>query len=148
MGEGRLTATAVIPLDAPDFRYDLSATLGRMPARAFNRFLSVNEAFEFDRGEIDEVTVRQRARGGLAITTLTPRYHDLSVKPTGDGGGVVGAVTRGLKKFIANAFVVRGGIRTTTGSTSAPRAPGGATSRPAPGCSFSGSACVTRRWRG
>jgi hypothetical protein len=108
MGEGRLTATAVIPLDAPDFRYDLSATLGRMPARAFNRFLSVNEAFEFDRGEIDEVTVRQRARGGLAITTLTPRYHDLSVKPTGDGGGVVGAVTRGLKKFIANAFVVRG----------------------------------------
>jgi hypothetical protein len=107
MGEGRLTAEAVVPLDAPDFRYELSATLGPMPARAFNRFLSANEAFEFDKGEIESVAIRQIARNGLATTTVTPKYHDLSVKPTGEGGGLVGSLARGVKKFIANAFVVR-----------------------------------------
>jgi hypothetical protein len=107
MGEGPLTAEAEVPLDAPDFRYELSATLGPMPARAFNRFLSTNEAFEFDKGEIEGVTVHQTVRNGLATTMVTPRYHDLSVKPTGDGGGLVGSVTRRVKKFIANAFVVR-----------------------------------------
>jgi hypothetical protein len=108
MGEGRLTAEVQLPLDAPDFRYELSATLGPMPARAFNRFLSTNEKFEFDKGEIDGVTIRQSARNGLVTTALTPRYHDLSVKPTGEGGGVLGSVSRRVKKFIANAFVVRG----------------------------------------
>jgi hypothetical protein len=107
MGEGPLTAEAAVPLDAPDFRYELSATLGPMPAPAFNRFLSINEAFEFDKGEIEGVTIRQTVRNGLATTAVTPKYHDLSVKPTGDSGGLVGSVTRRVKKFIANAFVVR-----------------------------------------
>jgi len=107
MGEGRLNAEAVVPLDAPDFRYELSATLGPMPAKAFNRFLSANEAFEFDKGEIESVAIRQTTRNGLATTSVTPKYHDLSVKPTGEGGGLVGSVARGVKKFIANAFVVR-----------------------------------------
>ncbi len=107
MGEGRLVAEAEVPLDAGDFRYRLSATLGRMPAAAFNRFLSVNEAFEFDEGQIDSVTIEQTARGGMATTVITPRYHDLSVNPTGEGGGPIGSVGRALKKFVANAFVVR-----------------------------------------
>jgi len=107
MGEGALTATAEVPLGAPDFRYELSATLGPMPARAFNRFLSSNEPFEFDQGEIERVTVRQTVRRGLATTTVTPKYRDLSVKPTGDGGGLIGSVARRVKKFVANAFVVR-----------------------------------------
>ena len=107
MGEGPLTAEAEVPLDAPDFRYRLSATLGPMPAPAFNRFLSVNEAFEFDQGQIESVTIRQTVRRGLATTAVTPKYQDLSVKPTGDSGGLVGSVTRRVKKFIANAFVVR-----------------------------------------
>jgi hypothetical protein len=41
------------------------------------------------------------------VTTLTPRYYDLSVQPTGEGGGVFGSVTRAVKKFVANAFQVR-----------------------------------------
>jgi hypothetical protein len=38
---------------------------------------------------------------------ITPRYHDFSVNPTGEGGGPIGSVGRALKKFVANAFVVR-----------------------------------------
>lgn len=108
MGEGRLVAEAEVPLDAADFRYRLSATLGGMPVRPFNRFLSSNEAFEFENGQIDSVTIEQTTRRGVATTVITPRYHDLSVNPTGEGGGPVGSVGRALKKFVANAFVVRG----------------------------------------
>ena len=43
----------------------------------------------------------------MATTTMTPRYRDLSVDPTGKGGGVIGSVTRGAKEFLAQTFVVR-----------------------------------------
>jgi hypothetical protein len=107
MGEGPLTARATVPLDAPDFRYELSGRLGRMPAKALNRFLAVNEAYQFDDGTAEEVTFTQTVRGGRAVTVVTPRYRDLSVEPSGEGGGVVGSVGREIKDFIAGAFVVR-----------------------------------------
>jgi hypothetical protein len=107
MGEGRLTARVSVPLDAPDFRYELSGQLGRMSATAFNRFLSVNEDFGFDGGRVEEIAFEQTVTGGRARTTVTPRYRDLSVDPTGDGGGIIGSVTRGAKEFLAQALKVR-----------------------------------------
>jgi hypothetical protein len=107
MGAGTLTARATVPLDAPDFRYELTGRLGGMPAKAFNRYLSENESFEFDDGVVDEITITQTVRGGRAVTAVTPRYRELSVEPSGEGGGVIGSVTRGVKDFIADAFVVR-----------------------------------------
>jgi len=107
MNQGSLTVEASVPLDAPDFRYQLSGKLGRMPAAAFNRFLAENEAFEVESGRIEGITFRQTAKGGRAATTLTARYRDLSVETTGDGGGVIGAVSREVKEVLADAFVVR-----------------------------------------
>jgi hypothetical protein len=107
MGEGVLSARATVPLDAPDFRYDLSGRLGRMPAEAFNRFLSVNESFAFDDGRVEEITFSQTVRGGRARTTVIPRYRDLSVEPSGEGGGVIGSVKRAVEETIADALVVR-----------------------------------------
>jgi hypothetical protein len=107
MGQGRLVAEAEVPLDADDFRYRLTATMGGMPVATFNRFLALNEAFEFAHGQIDSIAIEQSVRGGMATTVITPRYHDLSVNPTGRGGGPIGSVSRALKKFVANAFVVR-----------------------------------------
>jgi hypothetical protein len=107
MNEGRISVEATVPLDAPDFRYRLAGRLGPMPAPAFNRYLSVNEAFEFGEGTVEEITFRQTARAGRVTTTLTPRYRNLSVRPTGEGGGIVGSVKRTVTKFIANALVVR-----------------------------------------
>ncbi|HEX6669378.1 MAG TPA: hypothetical protein VF061_07450, partial [Gemmatimonadales bacterium] len=85
MGEGPLTARATVPLDAPDFRYELSGRLDRMPAKALNRFLTENEAFHFDNGWLEEITFSQTVRGGRAVTTVRPRYRELSVEPTGEG---------------------------------------------------------------
>jgi hypothetical protein len=107
MGEGVLSARATVPLDAPDFRYRLSGSLGAMPAEAFNRFLAVNEAFAFDDGRVEEITFSQTVRGGRARTTVIPRYRDLSVEPSGDGGGVIGSVKRAVEETIADALVVR-----------------------------------------
>jgi hypothetical protein len=103
MNQGLLTVEASVPLDAPDFRYELSGKLGRMPATALNRFLTENESFELDNGWIEGVTFRQTATGGRVTTILTPRYRDLSVEPSGEGGGPIKAV----KEFLADAFVVR-----------------------------------------
>jgi hypothetical protein len=58
MGEGLLTARLSAPLEATDFRYELSGRLGRMPATAFNRFLAMNEAFAFDGGSVEEIEFR------------------------------------------------------------------------------------------
>jgi hypothetical protein len=107
MGAGLLTVLATVPLDAPDFRYELAGRLKGMPVTAFNRFLAENESFEFDDGWIEGITFRQTSRGGRATTMLTPRYRDLSVEPTDDGGGVIGSVSRALNELFADAFVVR-----------------------------------------
>jgi hypothetical protein len=107
MSSGPLTVDATVPLNAPDFRYELSGRLQRMPLKVFNRFLAENESFEFDDGWVERITFRQTSRDGQARTTLTPRYRDLSVEPTNDGGGVIGSVGRGVNELIADAFVVR-----------------------------------------
>ena len=107
MKQGLLAVEVSVPLDAPDFRYELSGKVGRMSAASFNQFLGENESFEFEDGRIEGITFRQTARSGRATTMLTPRYRDLSVEPTGDGGGLVGSVTRAVEEFIADAFVVR-----------------------------------------
>ena len=67
----------------------------------------MNEAFELDGGWVEEIDIRQTMRAGRSRTTVTPRYRDLSVDPTGEGGGVIGSVTRGAKEFLAQTFVVR-----------------------------------------
>jgi hypothetical protein len=107
MNQGLLTVEASVPLDAPDFRYTLSGKLGSMPVTSYNRFLSENEAYEFADGWVEGISFRQAPRGGRTVTTLTPRYYDLSVQPTGEGGGLFGSVKRAVKKFVANAFKVR-----------------------------------------
>ena len=107
MSAGLLTVQATVPLDAPDFRYAVSGRLRAMPAKAFNRFLAENESFKLDGGWVEGITFRQTSRTGRATTTLTPRYRDLSVESTGDGGGVVGSVRRAANELIADAFVVQ-----------------------------------------
>jgi hypothetical protein len=106
MNAGVLTVEALVPLHAPDFRYQLSGRLGQMSATAFNAFLAENESLEFGEGWVDGIDFRQTVSGGRGLTTVTPRFHDVSVRPTDDGGGLLGSVKRAAKKFVANAFVV------------------------------------------
>ena len=107
MNQGLLTMQLSVPLDAPDFRYELSGRLGRMQAEAFNRFLSQNEKFEFDGGRVDLITYRQSAKAGRVTTVVTPRYRDLSVERSGEAKEPLGALKRAAEELIADALVVR-----------------------------------------
>ncbi len=106
MNEGVLSAHATVPLDAPDFRYELEGRLGPMSATSINRFLAENESIKLANGQVDSIHFRQVVRGGRSRTTLTPRYHDLSVELAEEGGGVIGSVKRAVVKFAANTFKV------------------------------------------
>ena len=106
MNEGRLSVHATVPLDAKDFRYELEGKLGPMPATAINAFLGEVEAIKLEKGQVDSIDFRQVVVRGRSKTTLTPRYHDLSVESADKGGGVIGSVKRGVVKFVANTFKV------------------------------------------
>jgi hypothetical protein len=104
MNEGRLSVHATVPLDAKDFRYELEGKLGPMPATAINAFLGEVEGIQLAKGQVDSIDFRQVVKGGRSVTTMTPRYHDLSVESSDEGGGVIGSVKRGVVKFVANTF--------------------------------------------
>jgi hypothetical protein len=107
MNEGLLSVHATVPLNAPDFRYELEGTLGPMQATAFNRFLAESGAIKFVRGWVDGIEFQQVAARGRATTTLTPRYRELSFESSDSGGGVLGSVERAVVKFAASTFKVR-----------------------------------------
>jgi len=107
MNAGLLSVHATVPLNAPDFRFELDGKLGPMSAVAINAFLAENEPIQLQKGQVDGVEFRQLAVGGKATTNLTPRYRELSVEAVNRGGGVIGAVKRAFVKFAANTFKVR-----------------------------------------
>ena len=107
MNEGLLSVHATVPLDAPDFRFELTGKLGSMPATALNEFMAENLSFKLQEGEVDAVEFRQTALRGTVTTNITPRYRKLSVEPSDTGGGVVSSVKRAIRKVRANTFKIR-----------------------------------------
>lgn len=67
MGEGSLTVQSSVPLDAPDFRYELSGKLGKMPAGAFNRFLAMNSVVGSAKRAVEEFLA-----GALVVRSRNP----------------------------------------------------------------------------
>ena len=107
MNAGQLSVHATVPLDAADFRYELEGRMGPMPVTLINEFLAENESIKLRKGEVDGVEFSQVSTGGRATTTLSPRYRDLKVELSSEGGGVIGSVKRAVVKFAANTFKVR-----------------------------------------
>ena len=107
MNEGLLSVHATVPLNAPDFRYELEGTLGPMQATAFNRFLAESGPIKVARGRVDGIEFQQVAARGRATTTLTPRYRDLSFESSDSSGGVLSSVKHAVVKLAASKFKVR-----------------------------------------
>ncbi|MFN2570844.1 MAG: hypothetical protein ABR537_04410 [Gemmatimonadales bacterium] len=107
---GRLDAQFVAPLDASGFEMSFRGTLGPMPASSLNAFIAEAFAFRLAKGRVIEIPFAAIVRNGTAEGTITPRYHDLTLKVTGRGsggilasGGVVGDAARGIATFVGNA---------------------------------------------
>jgi hypothetical protein len=107
MNAGLLSVHAIVPLDAADFRYVLDGKLAPMSATTINDFLAENESIKLEKGWVDGIEFSQVATRGRATTTLTPRYRELTVESSSEGGGVIGSVKRAFVKFAANTFKVR-----------------------------------------
>jgi hypothetical protein len=86
----------------------IDATVGTLHATKLNSELIPNERIEVTDGVATRGIVRMNIKNGFATTTVTPVYHDLSVKvlakdPRGSRG-----ILEGIKTFLANTFKVRG----------------------------------------
>ena len=117
--------------------------MGPMPVTLLNEFLAENESIKLGKGEVDGVEFTQVSKGGRATTTLTPRYRDLKVELSSEGGGVVGSVKRAVVKFAANTFKVREENPEDDGKSFVPRRRSGSTTPRIPGSPSSGSDCAT-----
>ncbi|HEY7192893.1 MAG TPA: hypothetical protein VH439_04055, partial [Gemmatimonadales bacterium] len=106
MGAGAMSVHATVPLDATDFRWNLTGRLGSMPASALNGFLEETLPIRAKGGQIDSMIFVTSTTGGVSKTTLTPYYRDLGIDFVSQGG-VTGFLKAGLIEFGANKFKVR-----------------------------------------
>lgn len=102
---------ATMPLLAQDFRMRWRAEIGAMPASAFNPFLVNATGMKFQGGEILQIHIASTVTRGRARGVVEPRWRDLNVELPGiarGNRGLFGVIRRGIAKFAANSFVVRG----------------------------------------
>jgi len=105
MDTGTLMVHITVPLDAPNFQFDVTGRLGPMPVGAFNGFLQETAPVKIKGGRADSIVFSIRTRGGVAKGSATPFYHDLAIDFS--SGGVLGFVKAGVVEFAANKFKVR-----------------------------------------
>src|SRR5262249_50825431 len=86
MGAGAMAVRVVVPLDAPDFRFEVSGRIDSMPASALNGFLAETTPVRMKGGQIDSIIFVSKATGGVSKTTLTPYYRDLGIDFVSQGG--------------------------------------------------------------
>lgn len=106
MGVGAMAVRLTVPLDAPDFRFDLAGRIDSLPASALNGFLAETTPVRMKGGQIDSIIFVTKTTGGVSKTTLTPYYRDLGIDFVSQGG-VKGFLKAGLIEFGANTFAVR-----------------------------------------
>ena len=112
--EGRLDAQFVAPLDAPRFDMSVRGTLGPLPAARLNPFIQETFPLRLSKGRILGIAFGATVVNGVAVGTITPRYHDLAVEVTGRGakgilgtGGAIGNAARGIATLVGNATEIQ-----------------------------------------
>ncbi|HTR77126.1 MAG TPA: DUF748 domain-containing protein [Gemmatimonadaceae bacterium] len=105
MNQGTLLVHITVPLDAPNFQFDLTGRLGPMPVAAFNGFLQETTPVRIKGGQADSIVFSIHTSGGIAKGKATPLYRDLAIDFS--SGGVLGFVKAGVVEFAANKFKVR-----------------------------------------
>lgn len=109
-----------MPLLSRDFRMRLQAEIGAMPASAFNAFLVNATGMKFQSGDIVQIRIASTVKGGHARGVIEPRWRGLHVEFPGiarGNQGLIGAIKRGVAKFAANTFAVRGDNVVAPGSS-------------------------------
>jgi hypothetical protein len=95
------------PLHSKAVNFSINATVGAFSAKRLNSELIPNERVEVTDGAITRGMVRIDVRADVATTTVTPEYHDLSIKVLATDVHKKSGIIEGVKTFIANTFTIR-----------------------------------------
>ncbi len=121
-------ATIDYPLFSPTFDLVIEARTGKLDVKRLNTYLIPVERKELTEGTVDNADIRMVIRNGVATTSLTPRYHDLSMKVLSDKPKESRGILEGIKTFLGNLLVLKSnnmdkpGKRALTSTTTLRRA--------------------------
>jgi hypothetical protein len=108
LGEAKVDGLVSYPLHSKALNCNIDATVGTLHAVKLNTELIPNERIQVTDGTATRGIVRMNIKDEFATTTVTPEYHDLSVKVLSNDPGGSPGILEGIKTFLANTFKVRG----------------------------------------
>jgi hypothetical protein len=107
VGEGLLRSTWIYPLRHKSFDMDIHATVTEFDAKKLNEWLVPFERTEVESGALDSGKIEMKIRNGVNTTTVTPYYHDLSMKLLPADPKKSRGLVEGIKTFLAKTFILR-----------------------------------------
>jgi hypothetical protein len=107
IGEAQVNALMNYSLHDISVNFDINATVGPFSAKKLNTELIPIERLEVTNGVVNRGIIRMNVRRGVATTTVTPQYHDLSVKVLAKGAKESRGIMEWVKTFAANTFALR-----------------------------------------
>jgi hypothetical protein len=107
MGQGKMVATIIYPIHQKQFDLHFAATIGPFDVPVLNSYLITNERKEITKGKCLGGELRMDVKAGHGITTVTPRYEDVSLNVMATDAKQSRGILEGIKTFVANSFVLR-----------------------------------------
>jgi hypothetical protein len=107
MGQAKVDATVVYPIHDKTFDLHIEANVGSFDMPVLNSYLITNERKEITKGKCLSGALRMDVKSGRAVTTVSPRYENVSVDVLPDNAKESGGLLEGIKSFVANTFVLR-----------------------------------------
>jgi hypothetical protein len=107
MDEGKVVGTVVYPIHQKQFDLHLQATVGPFDLPVLNSYLVSNVRKEITKGKCLGGELRMDVHNGVGITTVSPRYEDVSMSVLTTSVKDKSGILEGIQSFIANTFVLR-----------------------------------------
>ena len=107
LGEAQVNAMMMYALHDKAVNFDINATVGGFQAERLNTELIPIERIEVTSGALVHGAIGMNVKNGIATTTVTPQYHDLSIKVLAKTMKGSRGITEWIKTFAANTFAMR-----------------------------------------
>lgn len=107
VGQSVLAISAQYPLHDSAFNLTMDATVGPFSVNRVNTFLVPNERKEIADGQLDTACLKMEIVAGTSTTTLTPRYHQVSMKVLAADSKDSAGIIEGISTLAANTFILR-----------------------------------------
>jgi len=117
IGESQVNGSLIYPLHDRSLNCSIEANVGGFSANRLNPELIPIERIEVKDGRCDHGVIRMNIRDGISTTTVTPVYHDLSIKVLPKSASSSDGLIEGIKTLLANTFSLRSNNKGGAGKT-------------------------------